>query len=91
VRRRIAVSQNKTLSHAEGESARALARGTNNLQAYLKLLQAYEQRMVYNKDSIARTRQLAEGYHTESNIEKGVFPFEVIDTTHLIPVVTTFR
>ncbi len=44
----------------EGESARALARGTNNLEAYLKILQAYELRMVYNKDSLARARQLAE-------------------------------
>ncbi|HME41596.1 MAG TPA: adenylate/guanylate cyclase domain-containing protein [Syntrophorhabdales bacterium] len=44
----------------EGESARAFARGTKNLEAYLKLLQAYEQRLIYNKESQARTRQLAE-------------------------------
>jgi adenylate cyclase len=44
----------------EGESARAFARGTKNLEAYLKLLQAYEQRMTWNKDSLARARQLAE-------------------------------
>ena len=44
----------------EGESARAFARGTKNLEAYLKLLQAYEQRVIHNKDSLARARQLAE-------------------------------
>jgi adenylate cyclase len=44
----------------EGESARTFARGTKNLEAYLKLLQAYEQRLTYNKESQARARQLAE-------------------------------
>jgi len=44
----------------EGESARAFARGTKNLEAYLKLLQAYEQRIIWNKESLARARQLAE-------------------------------
>ena len=44
----------------EGESARTFARGTKNLEAYLKLLQAYEQRVIYNKESQARARQLAE-------------------------------
>ncbi|HME42554.1 MAG TPA: adenylate/guanylate cyclase domain-containing protein [Syntrophorhabdales bacterium] len=44
----------------EGESARAFGRGTRNLEAYLKLLQAYEQRAIWNKESQARARQLAE-------------------------------
>ena len=44
----------------EGESARTLARGTKNLEAYLKLLQAYEQRLIWNKESQAQARQLAE-------------------------------
>ena len=44
----------------EGESARTFARGTKNLEAYLKLLQAYEQRAIWNKESQARARQLAE-------------------------------
>jgi adenylate cyclase len=44
----------------EGESARAFARGTKNLEAYLKLLQAYELRAIHNKDSLVRARQLAE-------------------------------
>jgi adenylate cyclase len=44
----------------EGENARAFARGTRNLEAYLKVLQAYEQRVIYNKESQARARQLAE-------------------------------
>jgi len=44
----------------EGENARALARGTKNLQAYLKMLQAYEVRIIWNKESLARAHQLAE-------------------------------
>ena len=44
----------------EGESARTLARGTKNLEAYLKLLQSYEHRVIYTKESQARARQLAE-------------------------------
>ncbi|HME45128.1 MAG TPA: adenylate/guanylate cyclase domain-containing protein [Syntrophorhabdales bacterium] len=48
------------VSLTDGESARAFARGTKNLNAYLKLLEAYEQRAVYNKESQARARQLAE-------------------------------
>ena len=44
----------------EGENARALARGTKNLGAYLKMLQAYEVRIIWNKESLARAHQLAE-------------------------------
>jgi len=44
----------------EGESARTFARGTKNPEAYLKILQAYEQRVIYNKESQTRARQLAE-------------------------------
>ena len=44
----------------EGESARAFAKGTKNLEAYLKILQAYEQRLIFNKQGQARARQLAE-------------------------------
>jgi adenylate cyclase len=44
----------------EGESARAFARGTKNLEAYLKVLQAYEKRLIMNKENQTRSRQLAE-------------------------------
>jgi tetratricopeptide (TPR) repeat protein len=44
----------------EGESARTFARGTKNLEAYLKILQSYEQRVIMNKESQTRARQLAE-------------------------------
>ena len=44
----------------EGESARTFARGTKNLEAYLKILQAYEQRAICNKESQTRARRLAE-------------------------------
>ena len=36
----------------EGENARAFARGTKNLEAYLKVLQAYEVRIIWNKESL---------------------------------------
>jgi adenylate cyclase len=43
-----------------GEQARAFARGTNNLEAYLKYLQAHEKWIQMNKESNALARQLAE-------------------------------
>jgi adenylate cyclase len=44
----------------EGEQARAAAKGTNNLEAYLKCLQASEYIHQINIESIARAKQLAE-------------------------------
>ena len=43
----------------EGEQARAIAKGTNNLEAYLKYLQAVEQKSQYNVESNALAKQLA--------------------------------
>ena len=43
-----------------GEQARIVARGTDNLKAYLKYLQAYEKWIQMNKESNALARQLAE-------------------------------
>jgi adenylate cyclase len=44
----------------EGEQARAFARGTDNLKAYLKCLQAYEHAHRINPESNALAKQLAE-------------------------------
>lgn len=44
----------------EGEQARAVAKGTNNLEAYLKYLQAHELIYRLNIQSIALGKQLAE-------------------------------
>jgi adenylate cyclase len=44
----------------EGESARTFAPGTKNLEAYLKILQAYELRVIWNKESQMRARRLTE-------------------------------
>ncbi|NIS72278.1 MAG: tetratricopeptide repeat protein, partial [Proteobacteria bacterium] len=44
----------------EGEQARAAAKGTNNLEAYLKYLQAMEKIYHFNIESNALGRQLAE-------------------------------
>jgi len=43
-----------------GQQARVVARGTDNLKAYLKYLQAYEKWIQMNKESNALARQLAE-------------------------------
>jgi adenylate cyclase len=43
----------------EGEQARATAKGTNNLEAYLKCLQAYEYYNRINPEANAMARQLA--------------------------------
>jgi adenylate cyclase len=45
---------------SEGEQARMWAKGTKNLEAYLKLLQAVEHRQVFNKESQVLALQLAE-------------------------------
>jgi adenylate cyclase len=44
----------------DGESARTFARGTKNLEAYLKIVQAYELRVIWNKESQIRAHRLAE-------------------------------
>jgi adenylate cyclase len=44
----------------EGEWARAYSKGTKNLEAYLKLMQAYEKRQLFTRESQAQARQLAE-------------------------------
>jgi adenylate cyclase len=43
-----------------GEQDRVLARGTKNLEAYLKILQAYEHMQNSNKESLAKQKQLSE-------------------------------
>ena len=45
---------------AHGEDARIFVKGTKNLEAYLKVMQAYEHRHGYNKESQARFRRLSE-------------------------------
>jgi adenylate cyclase len=44
----------------QGEEARMFAKGTKNLEAYLKLMQAREYHEVFTKESQALARQLAE-------------------------------
>jgi len=45
---------------AEGEAARVMGKGTKNLEAYLKVMQATQLRQNFNKESFALARQLAE-------------------------------
>jgi adenylate cyclase len=44
----------------EGDYARAFAKGTKNLEAYLKAMQSYQQRQLMTREGQARARQLAE-------------------------------
>jgi adenylate cyclase len=44
----------------EGDMARQTAKGTKNLEAYLKVMQATQLRFVFNKQAFARAQQLAE-------------------------------
>jgi len=44
----------------EGEQVRAVAKGTNNLEAYLKYLQAIEKILHFNRESNALGKQLAQ-------------------------------
>jgi adenylate cyclase len=45
---------------SEGEAARVMGKGTRNLEAYLKVMQATQLRQNFNKKSFALARQLAE-------------------------------
>jgi TolB-like protein len=45
---------------AYGEHERAIAKGTKNLEAYLKVMQGWEYCQIVNKESQAAARQLAE-------------------------------
>jgi adenylate cyclase len=45
---------------SEGEQARMWAKGTKNLEAYLKLLQAVEHRLIFNKENQVLALHLAE-------------------------------
>ena len=44
----------------EGEQARMTAKGTKNLEAYLKLLEALERHHMFNKENLASARKLLE-------------------------------
>jgi adenylate cyclase len=44
----------------EGETARVMAKGTKNLDAYLKVMQASQNRVAFNKQAFALSRKLAE-------------------------------
>jgi adenylate cyclase len=66
----------------EGEQARVWARGTNNLDAYLKFLQAYDHFKSFNKNSMILTRQVCE--EAIALDPKYELPNSLIGTTHLI-------
>ena len=55
---KIVTAMRVKLTH--GEQDRMLAKGTKNLEAYLKLLQSREHREIVNKEQQALSRQLAE-------------------------------
>lgn len=66
----------------EGEQARVWARGTNNLDAYLKFLQAYDHFKIFSKDNMILTRQICEEVIAlDSNYGE---PYVLIGASHLI-------
>ena len=66
----------------EGEQARVWARGTNNLDAYLKFLQAYDHFKIFNKENMILTRQICE--EAIALDPKYGEPYVLIGTSHLI-------
>ena len=66
----------------EGEQARVWARGTNNLDAYLKFLQAYEHFKSFSKDNMILTRQICE--EAIALDPKYGEPYVLFGTSHLI-------
>ena len=68
----------------EGEQARAVAKGTNNLEAYLKSLQAHELSIKHNRESNALAKKLAEeAVALDPEYAWGYF---VLGRTHMLDV-----
>jgi len=68
----------------EGEQARAAAKGTNNLEAYLKYLQAKEYANVLNIESNALARQSAE--EAIALDPEYAMAYKVLGRTHIVDV-----
>jgi adenylate cyclase len=68
----------------EGEQARAVAKGTNNLEAYLKCLQAYEYFNRINPEANAIAKQLAE--EAISLDPEYAWPYYVLARTNIAAV-----
>ena len=66
----------------EGEQARVWARGTDNLDAYLKFLQAYDRFKIFNKENMILTRQICE--EAIALDPKYGEPYTLFGTSHLI-------
>ena len=74
---------------AYGEHERAMAKGTKNLEAYLKVLQGWEYCQILNKESQAVARQLAEeaialdrGYAQAYRLLAQAIAYEVVVGTY---------
>jgi adenylate cyclase len=68
----------------QGEQARVWAKGTKNLDAYIKYLQAYDYFKSFNKNELALTRQICEeAIAIDPNYE---LPHALLGTTHLIDI-----
>jgi len=66
----------------EGEQARVWAKGTSNLEAYLKFLHAYDHFRSMNKNNMILTRQICEeAIALDPNYEP---PYSLIGCSHLI-------
>jgi TolB-like protein/Tfp pilus assembly protein PilF len=68
----------------EGEQARATAKGTNNLEAYLKYLQAHEYWRRFNPESNALAEQLAE--EAIALDPEYAWAYYVLGKTHIVDV-----
>jgi adenylate cyclase len=68
----------------EGEQARAVEKGTNNLEAYLKYLQAHEYWRRFNPESNALAKQLAE--EAIALDPEYAWPYWVLGKAHTVDV-----
>ena len=66
----------------EGEQERVWARGTNNLEAYLKFLKAYDQFRSLNENNMILTRQICE--EAIGLDPKYQAPYLLLGTTHMV-------
>lgn len=66
----------------EGEQARVWPKGTSNLDAYIKFLQAYEHFRSFTKNNMLLTRK---GMHAAINLDPNyAAPYSILGSAHLI-------
>jgi adenylate cyclase len=80
----LAIVRAMQVSLTEGDQARLIGRGTKNLDAYLKAIQAYEQFLLMNKQGSIKAKDLAN--EAIALDPKYAFPYTTLANAHMLDV-----